>query len=394
MDNVYSPMKDREKLFGEFRPQSIESWRQRAEKDLRGKPLSELIWPIEDQISMEPYYTFDSAEGADREEPVRTKADWEIGEFIQVREVEAAVAALREAKQGGVEAPLLVLYHHLSKDQLWALLEEVDLPAQSLHITERYSEKEPDVLLEQVNRYLQDKEIDPASVSLSVDFDPLLDWNDPPFGRLQRSLQLCRDHLTRSRALQINGLHFHAGTEYTSRELATIIAKGSTYLFELKKIGVEPLSWLPHAQFNLAISTSFFLDIAKLRALRILWGNVLAAYGVQDAPAPSLVGHLSRDSQVEDTHQNMIRAGSQAMAAVLGGVDRLYLRPADFYQNDSSTAFTRRISRNVQHLLRLESQLGRVADPAAGSYYLEALTDKLCAEAWVQFQQIEAEGGF
>ena len=144
----------------------------------------------------------------------------------------------------------------------------------------------------------------------------------------------------------------------------------------------------------MAVSTSFFVDIAKLRALRILWANLLDAYGAGDAPLPLLVAHLARETQADDQHTNMIKAGTQSMAAVIGGADRLYVRPADFFNQEPSSSFTRRIARNVQHILKMESHLDRVGDPGAGSYYIEMLTEKLADAAWREFQELEAKGEF
>ncbi len=90
----------------------------------------------------------------------------------------------------------------------------------------------------------------------------------------------------------------------------------------------------------------------------------------------------------------MIRAATQALSAVIGGADRLYVLPSNAALGEESSAFSRRIARNVQHLLQLESHTDKVIDPAAGSYYIEKLTDKLTEQAWAKFQEIEGKGGY
>ena len=90
----------------------------------------------------------------------------------------------------------------------------------------------------------------------------------------------------------------------------------------------------------------------------------------------------------------MIKAATQTMAAAIGGADLIYVLPADYQQKGESTSFSRRIARNVQHLLQMESHLDQVIDPAAGSYYIERLTRHLCEEAWQEFQHIERQGGY
>ncbi|MDV7393168.1 methylmalonyl-CoA mutase family protein, partial [Arthrospira platensis SPKY1] len=98
--------------------------------------------------------------------------------------------------------------------------------------------------------------------------------------------------------------------------------------------------------------------------------------------------------QDENANTNMIRASTQAMSAAIGGADLIYVLPANHALDEASTAFTRRIARNVQHVLKMESRLHQVLDPGAGSYYIEKLTDKLAAQAWAKFQELEASGAF
>ncbi|MBK9488574.1 MAG: hypothetical protein IPO07_07135 [Haliscomenobacter sp.] len=128
------------------------------------------------------------------------------------------------------------------------------------------------------------------------------------------------------------------------------------------------------------------MEIAKLRALRLLWQNVLKAYGVQTS-ALEIAAHFAPASQDEHPNTNLIRAATQAMSAVIGGANQLYVLPSNASLHESPTPFTRRIARNVQHLLRLESHLDKVIDPAAGSYYIEKLTEELAHKAWAIFQQ-------
>ncbi|MCB0638992.1 MAG: hypothetical protein KDC54_20325, partial [Lewinella sp.] len=170
--------------------------------------------------------------------------------------------------------------------------------------------------------------------------------------------------------------------------------KGAEYLAQMEARGVAPAVTNAHMQFSVAVSTSYFLEIAKLRALRVLWANVLAGYGLTDVPLPKVAVHQAMESQEGDVHTNMIKAATQAMAAATGGADLLFIVPANHARREPSTPFTRRIARNVQHLLQLESRFTNVIDPAAGSYYLEKVTTTLAEKAWARFQQVEAQGGF
>jgi methylmalonyl-CoA mutase len=162
----------------------------------------------------------------------------------------------------------------------------------------------------------------------------------------------------------------------------------------MQERGVAPAEVNRRLQFSMAVSTSYFVEIAKLRAIRLLWSNVLAAYGVEQAAPTTIVAHLAPETQVNDPNTNRIKAATQAMSAVIGGADRFYVLPADIDHKEPSSSSSYRLARNLQHILKMESFFDQVVDPAAGSYYIEKLTDALAESAWKQFQQIEAEGGF
>ncbi|WP_020568202.1 methylmalonyl-CoA mutase family protein [Neolewinella persica] len=138
--------------------------------------------------------------------------------------------------------------------------------------------------------------------------------------------------------------------------------------------------------FWLNSSEDFFVTIARLRALRLCWQQIQDA--LKQENTCEIFVQVSPGPEASE-HNNKIRATTQAMAAVLGGVDVLFIDPSD---GREGTAFSRRIARNVQHLLIEESHLGKVTDPAAGSYYIEALTDTIAKKIWEEFQQISKHG--
>ena len=170
--------------------------------------------------------------------------------------------------------------------------------------------------------------------------------------------------------------------------LARAILDGSNYLAKSDDLGIEIKQANKHLQFSVSVGTSYFLEIAKIRALKILWANVLEAYGLKSAEMPVIEAHLSDTVFGDDPNTNMIRSTTQAMSAVLGGVNRLTVLPSDI-KTGKTTDFSKRIARNVQHLLMMESFMDRVVDPAKGSYYIEKLTEKIAEAAWSEIQKIE-----
>ncbi len=383
-------MTEQDHLFSEFSPTAKAEWLAKVEKDLKGKPLQELRWQLEENIILDPFYHPEDMESTPA--PLQAPNDWEVGEYIDVEDIKTANAALIEGLQGGAEAPLFRLDRPLGASQLEELLEGAGLSFISTNFGEYYADKEPWALFRHFTALLEKQGADKRSVRGSIDFDPLLDWAHPPVDKLAELIRFCRENMPHFRPFQVNAHRFHSGPDDSSLELAYTIAKGSEYLARLTEHGLSAQTINAHMQFSIAISKSYFVEIAKLRALRILWANIMKAYGA--AQPPFLAVHFAKESQDEDPNTNMIRASTQAMAAVIGGADKLYVLPANHARQEPSTSFSRRIARNVQHLLKMESHLHRVMDPGAGSYYIEKLTEKLAEQAWEQFREMEKRGEF
>ena len=149
--------------------------------------------------------------------------------------------------------------------------------------------------------------------------------------------------------------------------------------------GLSVANFYSQIQFSITLGDSYFLNIAKIRALKLLWQQVLSAWNIQQNSISNIEVHLTTITQTEDENYNKIKSTAQAMAAVIGGANRLYIYPSDEFKDDLGTPFAQRIALNIQHLLQLESYLDRVIDPAAGSYYIENLTDLLAKNAWKRF---------
>ncbi len=382
-------------IFDDFPKISKEEWLKKVEKDLKGRPLSDLEWQLEDNITLDSFYHPDDQISA-VSVPWNGKTDneWETGEYIIHDDLEAANKAALNALKGGAQALLFQLTKDPKQDGVAKLLDGIELDFISTHFEQFYADKNPVQLLHQVYQRIKETGKDPKTIKGSIDFDPILDWVDPPMDKMQKCILFCQENLPEFKILQVNGRTFHGGNEYSSRELGYILAKGNEYLSYLNEKGLSPELVNNHMQFAISISTSFFVEIAKLRAFRLLWGNILKAHDVNPNQMPTVEVHLARETQEEDMYTNMIKATTQAMSAVIGGADRLYVRPANMGKKESPTPFTSRIARNVQHLLKMESYLNRVIDPAVGSYYVEMLTHKLAEEAWSKFQEIEEKNEF
>lgn len=366
-------------------------WLDQVRNELKGKDPGDLDWELNERIRLSPLYTPAEIPAT---ASLRTDMGWEPGSYVASGTAAKMNADALEELQGGAEALLFNLHHQVDVDEMAAILKGIDLKFISLNCALYFPDRDPAELFRDLIIYLRRSGYDLGVIQGSVDFDPLFDWSDPPIRPLVRLVNFVNEYMPGFRVLQVNGNAFNTGPERADAELALTIAKGVEYLNLLDAHGVSPEIANHHMQFSLSLSKSYYVDVAKLRALRILWANVLAGYQVADVNLTKLAAHSGIDSLTSDVNGNLLTLTTQAMAAVNGGADMLFLHPADVAAPGGETAFGRRMARNIQQLMQLEAGLGEDPDPAAGSYYIEVLTQKLAESAWEQFLQIEEQGGF
>ncbi len=366
-------------------------WLARAAKELKGKDMAEMEWALNERIRLSPLYT--PEEGL-AQSPLDTLADWLPGSYVASGNSAEMNSRALEELAGGAEAISFNLHYQPNLEEIGRILQDIELPYISLHCSLFFPDRDPAELFRDLIFYLRKKGYPLDEISGAVDFDPLFDWSDPPIEALSRLLRFVARYMPNFRVLQVNGNAFNTGSERADAELALTIAKGVEYLNMLRSRGVEPAVANQHMQFSLSLGKSFYVDVAKQRALRILWANVLKGFGIEKPRLPRLEAHSGIDSLSSDVSNNLLQLTTQALAAITGGADVIFLHPADVASDGGETAFGRRMSRNIQQLLRLESVLMDIEDPAAGAYFLETLTDELAKSAWEQFLEIEEQGGF
>ncbi|MCP9234750.1 methylmalonyl-CoA mutase family protein [Lewinella sp. JB7] len=373
-----------------FPPSDKADWLSQVTKELKGRDVSELDQEVNERIRLSPLYT---AREVEPRPPLQRSAGWEIGAYVNAGTNREVNRSALTALDRGAEALLYRLYRQPGTDDIPELLADVRLDYISLHCALRYPGQDPAELFRDLVKYLRKAGYDLADIRGSVDFDPLLDWSEPPFPPLLRLLDFVHRWMPGFRVLQVNAAGFNNGPSLADTELALAIAKGAEYLQQARERGAEPATVNKHLQFAFTVGTSYYVDIAKLRALRILWANVLRGFGIEDAPPAFIAAHTDHATLSDDRDANLLRLTTQALAAVTGGADQLFLSPAEGGDRPA-TPFGHRMALNIQHLLRLESGLDAYADPAAGSHYLEKLTEELVNAAWDRFRTIEAQGGF
>jgi len=349
----------------EFPPVSTEQWDEVVRKDLKGAaPKTKLYYRAEDLRGLE---YLDSAPG---EFPyirgARADNAWRI------REVVHDAAAAHAALDAGADEICFVLGEQNIDEVLEAL------PACAVHF--EAGARAAEVLEALAHR--------PVS-SGSVDYEPLADFD--------RAAKLVRAVRTpQFRPVTIRAHRFSEAGSTIVQELGFALAEGVEIVSRLTDRGLTPADAAQAMAFSFAIGSNYFMEIAKLRAARTVWARAVESFqpASPDAAKMTIYARTSHWTKtIYDSHVNLLRSTTEAMAAAVGGVDALQVEPFDeTYREPDESA--KRLARNTQLILKQEAWLDRFVDPAGGSYYLEVLTDSLARDSWKLFQQIEAAGGF
>ncbi|MBA4325221.1 MAG: methylmalonyl-CoA mutase, partial [Rhodobacter sp.] len=196
-------------------------------------------------------------------------------------------------------------------------------------------------------------------------------------------------------SISISGYHMQEAGADLVQELAFTLADGKEYVRTAIERGMDVDDFAGRLSFFFAIGMNFFMEVAKLRAARMLWHRIMAGFGAQKASSLMLRTHCQTSGvslQEQDPYNNVIRTAYEAMAAVLGGTQSLHTNALD-EAIALPTEFSARIARNTQLVLQEETGITHVVDPLAGSYYVESLTAELAEAAWKLIEEVEAMGG-
>ncbi|MDX8032538.1 methylmalonyl-CoA mutase family protein [Lentzea sp. BCCO 10_0856] len=361
-------------LPAEFRPNefpsaSREQWRELVDAVLRktGASYESLVTKTYDGIELQPLYTLDDALPAYALAPV--KQGWDVRQRHAVPDP----VALMNDLEGGVTS----LWLALPADSLERVLDGV------------YLDLAPITL---------DGDVDAARAMLRIyDQAPLLPEEVrgnlalTPFGEALDVIKDARKQFPSLRTVVVDALPFHDAGGSDSEELGASLALAVSYLRALTDAGLGVEEAFAQLEFRYAATADQFMTIAKLRAARRLWARVAEVSGV-DVPQVQHAVTSSAMMTRRDPWVNMLRTTVATLAAGLGGADSVTVQPFDAAIG-LPDEFARRVARNTQNLLLEESHLGEVIDPAAGSWYVEKLTDELAVAAWSWFQEIERAGG-
>ncbi|MEX0844225.1 MAG: methylmalonyl-CoA mutase family protein [Balneolaceae bacterium] len=374
--------------FNEFPPISTEEWEATIESDLKGKNYKEILkWNSVEGVAPLPFYRKDQLEKLEHEPaPIFDSASWHILELIDDLDIGQANKHALLALENGASGLRFSLPKSAvtSKSDLEVLLNDINIEFISLHFESELSSLE---VAGWLNELINERQLSPESLQICFSFDPFV--NAIQSGKLA-SMKTIKDIIERGdasfRFSAVDAAYYGNAGANIIEQIAFSLGAGNEYL------GLD-FNLADDIHFNFSAGPNYFLEIAKFRAFKITWKKVLEQYGVEGADKFLTAEIASWNKSKTDAHNNLLRATTEAMSASLGGCDAISVFRFDHHFAEPS-GFASRISRNIQIILQEEAYLDKVADPGAGSYYIEKLTDMIAAESWKLFQEIEQKGGF
>ncbi len=404
-----------QKLFAEFPPVTTERWEEAIKADLKGADYEKkLVWKTAEGFNVRPYYRAENLEGLRflgsqcGEFPyvrgTKKNNDWLILQTIEVECPREANARIHALLTKGVESIGLVIGNkEFSADDLDTLLGGVSLRNTELTFSGCATKKVARLFIEKLDRENAGSDdaranfvLDPIVKKLTLKGTMACKSGQCKGFENLASLIGAGAKYKKLRMVAVSGETFHNSGSTIVQELAFTLAAGHEYLVRLTELGVPVEKAARSIRFSMAVSSNYFMEIAKFRAARMLWANIVAQYEPSCECAAKMFAHAvtSRwNMTVYDPYVNMLRGTTEAMSAAIAGVHSIEVLPFDAAY-EKPTDFSARIARNVQLLLKEESHFNQVCDAAGGSYYIENLTASIAEQAWSLFKQVEEKGGY
>ena len=398
----------KKKLFDQFAPVTPEEWRAKAEVDLKGADFEKkMVWRTNEGFNAQPLYR--SVDIADLKQTkslpgefpyvrgTRYNNDWKVRQNIDVNDVKAANAKAIEVLGKGINS--IGFHMHNGDVDLKELFKGINLPACEINIMccPKCAIKYAKELVE----ICKENGCEDTFVG-SITFNPFkrtFKHGEPFPGdivAMATELMNTVKPVAHLRVLSVDSLALNNAGAYIYQELGYALAWGAEWMAMLTEAGFTADEVANRIKFNMGVSTVYFMEIAKFRAARELWALIVKQFNPANdySCMMNVNAETSRYNQtIYDSYVNLLRSQTEAMSAALACVDSIVVTPFDAPYKESDD-FSERIARNQQILLKEESHLDKVVDPAGGSYYVEMLTKNLAEQGWKLFLDVEDKGGF
>lgn len=415
----------KEKLFSDFPPVSTQEWMDKIMVDLKGADFEKkLVWKTNEGFKVKPFYRQEDLEGLKTTEGLpgqypyirgikKDDNTWFIRQDIVVENASEANAKALDILNKGVDSlGFQIKAKELNAEYLDTLLK--DICCECIELNFSTCQRHTLQLAQLLVAYFQKKGYAPEKLKGSLNFDPISKMMQK--GKDVSAVIATGKELVETlagyphfRCIAVNSVQLNNAGAYIYQELGYALAWGNEYLNQLVEAGVPAALAAKKIKFNFGISSNYFMEIAKFRAARMLWADIVKQYqpkcprtdckntGADGTCycACKMVAHAETSNfnlTLFDAHVNLLRTQTEAMSAAIAGVNSITVSPFD-KTYETPNDFSERIARNQQLLLKEESHLNRIVDPAAGSYYIENRTVSIAKEAWKLFLAVEEAGG-
>lgn len=401
----------KETLFSDFPAVSTQEWMDKITVDLKGADYEKrLVWKTNEGFKVKPFYRQEDLEGLKTTEGLpgqfpylrgnkKNDNTWFIRQDIQVDNPEEANAKALDLLNKGIDSlGFKIKGKDVSEEFIHTLLK--DICCECIELNFKTCQRQTVKLARFVTQYFKEKGYAPEKLQGSFNFDPIGKMLKKGKDRSEliptaKELIEILTPYPSFRCIAVNSLQLNNAGAYIYQELGYALAWGNQYLACMTEAGVPVDTAAQKIKFNFGISSNYFMEIAKFRAARLLWAQIVNEYKPSCLCACQMIAHAETSHfnlTLFDAHVNLLRTQTEAMSAALAGVDSMTVTPFD-QAYESPNEFSERIARNQQLLLKEEAHLNRIVDPAAGSYYIENLTISIAKQAWELFLQVEEEGG-
>jgi methylmalonyl-CoA mutase len=405
-------MANKEKLFSEFQAPTKQEWLDKIEVDLKGADFQKrLVWRTNEGFNVQPFYRREDLKDLNTPDALpgefpfvrgnkKDSNEWYVRQNIAVGDPkEANVKALDILNKGVNSLGFRIKGSDVSAAFIETLLDGIYCEIVDLNF--RTCPRHAFELAQIVDAYFTKKGFDKEQLSFTVGFDPieaiLTKGKDVTelLAEGPKIVEALKDY-PKAHVMTVHTETLNNAGAYIVQELGYALAWGNEYLQQLVDAGVDVDLAARQMKFYMGVSENYFMEIAKFRAARLLWAQIVKQYEPKCDCACKMTINATTSTYnmtVFDSYVNLLRSQTEAMSAALGGIHSMVVTPFDV-PYEKATDFSERIARNQQLLIKEEAHFDRIVDPSAGSYYIEHLTDALAQEGWKLFLKIEEEGGF
>jgi methylmalonyl-CoA mutase len=379
-----------------------ELWKQEVEKALRGKTLETLHKVTYEGIRIKPLYDEVDLNETKLNHSLKTKLDrsWKMSQAINCEYAEDIQEKIKNSKVRGQNSFFLNSFHHLKgKEELQTAFKHLDWKNDSIFFDVGNHLGMLPLFLNMREELNQQKDLQGT-----IGFDPYNDILTKGEDSLSLSTKLdfladtikwMTEYDCKARCILIKGNVYSEAGANAQQELVYTFSHALEVINELLNRQVSWEQVVNRITFSFGIGSNFFMEIAKFRAAHHIWTSLMHALGEVNT-SPELYLHAvtsTYNKTIFDAHVNLLRTTTESFSAISGGVDELTILPFDSVL-EQQTELGERIARNTHFILQEESLLSKINDPAAGSYYIESLTNELSERVWKELKEIENEGGF